>query len=119
MGERVGGQSERATRRVERQRRWQAHLAAWQRSGLSQAEYCRQHGLAPADFSWWKRELAKRGLTTPPPAPFVPVQVIARGADTTGCEVVLRNGRRLRLGPDIDPAWVAKLAAALEASAPC
>ena len=31
------GQSEREARHIERQRRWQAHLAAWQQSGSSQA----------------------------------------------------------------------------------
>ena len=119
MGKRVGGPSARDVQRVERERRWQGHVSAWRQSGSNQAEYCRRHGLAPADFSWWKHALARRGLTAPPAPQFVPVPVITRSSEATGCEVVLRNGRRLRLGQEIDPGWVAKLAAALEASAPC
>ena len=57
----VGGrQAARARERAERERRWREHLAAWQRSGLNQAEYCRRRVLKPADFSWWKQELARR-----------------------------------------------------------
>ncbi len=40
-----------------RDRFWQAHLSAWQRSGLTQKEYCRRQGLAAWSFSTWKRRL--------------------------------------------------------------
>jgi len=53
-------QAARVRKRAERERRWRLHLAAWGRSGLSQAEYCRRLALKPADFSWWKQELAQR-----------------------------------------------------------
>ena len=36
---------------------WQEHLRAWSQSGLTQADYCRQHELSPAAFGWWKRQL--------------------------------------------------------------
>ena len=113
------GQTEGELRRQERERRWQGHLAAWRRSGWNQAEYCRQHGLAPADFSWWKRELARRNSAAQSTSQFVPVQVVTRGTEATGCEVVLCNGRRLRIGTEVDPGWVAKLAAALEGGVSC
>ena len=31
--------------------RWKNHIEEWQASGLSQAEYCRQHGLNANTFS--------------------------------------------------------------------
>ncbi len=37
---------------------WREHLQAWQASGLSQADYCRQEGLCPSLFSHWKSRLA-------------------------------------------------------------
>jgi len=33
---------------------WQKHLEAWQQSGLTQIDYCRQHGLKPHQFTYWK-----------------------------------------------------------------
>ena len=31
---------------------WQEHLRAWSQSGLTQADYCRQHELSRAAFGW-------------------------------------------------------------------
>ena len=39
---------------------WRNVLADKLASGLSQNEYCRQHGLNANNFSWWKREIARR-----------------------------------------------------------
>lgn len=43
--------------RAERARDWQRHLDRWERSGLSQAEFCRRCGLKAVTFSWWKTKL--------------------------------------------------------------
>jgi len=37
---------------------WSIHIEAWQRSGVSQAEYCRQHRLAETTFTRWLQHLA-------------------------------------------------------------
>ena len=114
-------------RQRERETLWRRRVGSWRRSGLSQAAYCRQQALAPADFSWWKHELARRdGLAAVSPVQpgserlpqFVPLQVTAlhtRG----GCALELCNGRRLQIDSGTDPRWVAALAAALEGGAPC
>jgi hypothetical protein len=34
---------------------WLQHVDAWRSSGLTQAQYCRQHGLAAKSFSFWLR----------------------------------------------------------------
>ena len=36
---------------------WQAHMEAWQRSGLSRAAYCRQHGINKNTFAYWRHRL--------------------------------------------------------------
>jgi hypothetical protein len=36
---------------------WENHLRAWQESGLSQAGYCRKHGLSHRSFVYWKKRL--------------------------------------------------------------
>ncbi|MGH8111058.1 MAG: IS66 family insertion sequence element accessory protein TnpA [Rhodanobacteraceae bacterium] len=50
---------------------WSAHLAACRASGLSAAAFCREHGLAYAQYMYWQHRLGQgaRGL--------VPVRVEA------------------------------------------
>lgn len=62
---------------------WQRLLAEWERSGLSQAEFCRRRRVKAVTFAWWKRRLkgsagpdAKRQKRRPSrarPADFVEV----------------------------------------------
>ncbi len=42
---------------TERARYWAAQVAAWERSGLTQVEYCRRHRIKAGNFAWWKRQL--------------------------------------------------------------
>lgn len=53
----------------ERYQYWQTHIKAWTRNGLSQVEYCRQNGLRPNRFTYWKRKLQRKDL----PIEFVQV----------------------------------------------
>jgi hypothetical protein len=106
--------------RQRREQHWRSHVAAWRRSGGSQAEYCRRHNLNPAYFSFWKYELARRDERAKPEAAFVPIKLEpAVVTEIFVCEVLLRNGRRLRLGPQISAARVEELATALERLPPC
>lgn len=36
---------------------WARLVAAWKKSGLTQAEFCRRRGVKAVTFAWWKREL--------------------------------------------------------------
>ena len=40
---------------VRKRRRWQAHLNAVAKSGLSRSEYCRQHNLFYHAMGYWHR----------------------------------------------------------------
>jgi len=54
---------------------WNHHIEAWQASGLSQAAYCRLHGLGMSSFS---ARLSEHRASAPPPptAPaLVPVKI--------------------------------------------
>jgi hypothetical protein len=46
----------------ERRRSWEDHLEQWRGSGLSQAEYCRRHGLSIKTFGYHKRTMGKSAL---------------------------------------------------------
>jgi len=98
---------------------WRGHLARWQRSGLSILVYCAQHDLAPANFYAWRRTLAQRDRQHKAPAPtpvtFVPIPLpTPPPADDALIEVVLRNGRRIRLAPTVALSVVRDLVTLLE-----
>ena len=41
----------------DRARYWQRLLGAWEKSGLSQAEFYRRREVSAGSFAWWKRRL--------------------------------------------------------------
>ena len=50
---------------TERARYWATQVAAWERSGLTQAEYCRRRRIKAGSFAWWKRQLRGPGRGRP------------------------------------------------------
>ena len=54
---------------------WLDHVEQWQSSGLSQAVYCRQHGLCQQKFSYRKRQADFRVENSDPSTGFARVQV--------------------------------------------
>ena len=42
---------------VTKEQNWDLHIKAWQKSKLTQARYCQEHGLSQSDFSKWKKKL--------------------------------------------------------------
>jgi hypothetical protein len=111
---------------------WQEHLRAWSQSGLTQADYCRQHQLSAPAFGWWKRRLegkpkaqkepsntkqTKRG--DQPAVRFVEVQRPPdshAGGSAAVYEVLLSRGRAIRVGHTFDPEVLKRLIATVEAS---
>jgi hypothetical protein len=89
---------------------WNHHIEAWQASGLSQAAYCRLHGLGVSSFS--ARLSEHRAFSPPPPTPptLVPVK-IGPAQPAAADPLVLRtaSGHRLELPASVDPRWVAEL----------
>ena len=52
---------------------WIVHIEGWQRSGLSQAAYCRQHNLNANSFTGRLSEFRKQAKHSAPE--LIPVQV--------------------------------------------
>jgi transposase-like protein len=92
---------------------WRLVVARWKQSGQSVGAFCRAEGLNQATFYWWRRELKRRDQ--PKPA-FLPVRVLADQpvAATGGIEVVLANGRSLRVTAGFDPHTLVQVVALLE-----
>jgi hypothetical protein len=125
----------------ERATYWQGLVAAWERSGLSQAEFCRRRGIKAVTFAWWKRRLngttdragqhRPRGSTAGDPgapATFVEVGLPSRlfaggvtaapssAAPATDYEIVLPGGALIRLPRNFDPDQVRQLLRAVVSS---
>jgi transposase len=82
---------------------WQPRVLAWQRSSLSQREYCQRHHLSSRQFSYWKNILASEPAASDVPHKFVPVPVqpapepSALQGNEAGLTVRLANGIGIEL----------------------
>ena len=90
--------------------RWKQHIEAWQASGLSQAEYCRQHGLNTNTFSG--RLSHHRSQENPRQPELIPVHVqpvpVAQDA-AVGPVVLWHQQYRLEFPAAVSPHWLAEL----------
>jgi transposase len=108
-------------RDVEKERYWQKIIPEAVRSGMSIRAFCRQRRLKESQFYWWQRRLkAGRGEGTQRKpavqgggASFALVSDEA-GATDAGIELVLGDGRRLRIRPGVEEATLRVVLAALE-----
>lgn len=117
---------------------WQRLLAEWERSGLSQAEFCRRRGIKAVNLAWWKRRLRatdvvdggrrERRAGRAVRSGFVEV-ALSRGSASVSTrraasgvptadryELVLPGGVGLHLPDDFDAERVARLVRALVAA---
>ncbi len=119
------------------ERRWRQAVRRWERSSETVRDFCLRHGLCESSFYFWKRELRQRdaqrragrgGPSSRRQAPtFVPVQVEAAGGATAAAaddaadvavEVLLGDGRVVRVRPGFDAATLRQVLALLEGR-PC
>ena len=102
----------------EKERQWRRWIAQWQTSGSSVAAFCARHGLSPGNFYAWRRTLQRRDAER---TAFVPVQVVADVATPplSPLEVVLADGRVVRVAPGFDAATLRQLLAVLREEEPC
>jgi hypothetical protein len=95
-----------ALTRTTRKEYWRQKISAWQKSGLSQAAFCRMTHLANPQFLYWKSRILR------PPAPSVMVSVNNPGPVIPGravYELILSGNMRIRLDEYFDPETVKKL----------
>jgi len=107
------------------QNRWLQLMQDWQRSDCSIRQFCKRRHLPESKFFFWRRTLQKRGLladissttavtAVPSSTPaFVPL-LLEPPSPVAVLELVLANGRVLRIAPGFDPRALAELLALLE-----
>jgi hypothetical protein len=85
------------------------HIATWRASGLTQADYCREHGLNAKTFSAWVRNESR--LDDISALEVIPVQVIPSEPATIPTPLTLRfkHGMQLELSTAVSPSWLAEL----------
>jgi hypothetical protein len=116
---------------------WRERIEAWRRSGQTQQEFCRAHGLSAGSFSHWKAELVRReGLRasvravdaaaaggdrrerSPEALSWSEVRWSAGAVEVAGdggdFEIVLPRGWSVRLGPRFDAESLRRLLSVLE-----
>ena len=108
---------------AEKARYWQRTISEAARSGMSIREFCRRRRLRESQFYWWQRKLKagrdartvrsrRRGINGNQ-ASFALVSEEA-GATDAGIELVLGDGRKLRIRQGVDEETLRSVLAALE-----
>ena len=96
---------------------WQVHIRVWEKSGLSQNEYCRRNKLSSSQFAYWKKNLRQQPAR--PSVSFVPVPArvpelsSALEDDNSGLMIFLDNGIRIGLNNNFTPATLNKVVSVL------
>ena len=104
---------------VEKKRYWRRTIGKAARSGMSIREFCRERRLKESQFYWWQRKLKGDGgerkmvSGVGRRASFALVSDEA-GVMSTGLELVLRDGRRLRISQGVEEESLRAVLAALE-----
>jgi hypothetical protein len=97
----------------ERESHWRRVLARWERSGLKVRAFCRAEGMNEPTFYRWRRELQRRDQAK---SAFLPVHLLTDQSESParGTEIVLANGRCLRVGAGFDPHTLVQVVELLE-----
>jgi transposase-like protein len=88
----------------------------WKASGKSQSEYCRGVGIKPQRLHYWRQRLAEDDQASPEPEQhFVAVRVREAVVVREAIEIVLTNGRVVRVRGAVDGELLRQVLAVTEA----
>ena len=93
---------------------WQRHVEDWRESGLSQADYCHQHGLNRKTFSLWtRRDQGEPSMDRDTSLELISVQVSpsvpVATAEASALLLRFPHGAQLELSTAVPPRWLAEL----------
>jgi len=86
-------------RREDKPSYWQSQVSSWRRSGLSQAQFCRDHNLKVRDFGYWKRKFSRSSNAVS----FVPLRVQSSLSAPSPLGLVLDSGLRVEVREGFSP----------------
>jgi transposase-like protein len=108
----------------DRHAHWQSVVAAAKQSSLSIREFCRQRGIHPSHFYYWRQRLARetapstvKSTECKPEARFALVRTkpapVAQASQAGVLELILESGWRLHIRPGVDAATLRTVLSAL------
>jgi hypothetical protein len=98
------------------QRRWQAHVTAAEKSGLSRAEYCRRYNLSYHAMTYWKRKLVRSNSRKASLVPVtLPAALTKNGWHSQEeLQIILPGKISVSVGDNFSPATLNRLLSVLE-----
>ena len=112
----------------QRRRHWEEVMRRWREGGQTVRAFCHAENLRESAFYFWRRGLTRRGRRAPKLAAaiandtpsFLPVHLVKPSATEAaqGVEIVLAQGRTVRVRAGFDRQTLAEVLAVLEAE-PC
>jgi hypothetical protein len=96
---------------------WRAAITTWKESGEGVRAYCSRRGIPPSTFYWWRKRIAEDSDSRPRFVSVRMTELTVSAGGPAGIEVLLRNGRRLRLDRGFDAATLQAAIETLEAIA--
>lgn len=78
---------------------WDKQIQAWQQSGLTQIDYCRQNNLKNHQWCYWRRKILKPSNTD---VTFVPLSFSPSKISRPYISVVTPNGYRVECDHAVD-----------------
>lgn len=83
---------------------WRRQFAAHQASGLSVAQFCRQHKIRTSQWYYWRKRLDRQSVQ---PVSLVAVEISSQPASVRDCRIHLPNGIVLEFVGHCEPANLA------------
>ena len=105
------------TRDEQKEQEWRRWIAQWRASGLSVRDFCDRHGLAAPSFYAWRSRLHQAPATRL--LSYRCSSWPTRHRHRPAPELVLADGRVVRVAPGFDAATLRQLLTVLEGEGPC
>lgn len=89
---------------------WQLHINAWKQSGMSQADFCRRHGLDIKIFGYWKRKLVSKSEDVSfMPVSIKPSHTALMKSSVSSLKIVTCNDLSIEVSDGFNPATLRML----------
>lgn len=97
-------------------RHWSAHVKAFEKSGLSRAEYCRQHKLSYHSMTYWCKRISrqKESKSNLVPVPFHYLQNQPAQSISEPLRLILSEKMSIQIGDNFSEHTLARLLSVLE-----
>jgi len=97
-----------------RHEKWRTLVEKYEKSGLSQAEFCKQQSLVLSQFVYYRSHIkANERNTASHPQSFVPVQITQPSSSLLEVRVILPNGFQCYFPGQLDMAYIKRWVEAL------